>query len=262
MGSRHVTDVTYSGKMIFMLSYRIEGDGPPLLMIHGFGISFNIWCNLALLLREHFKLIMIELPGIGSSPAPEGDYLEFSVRAIEELRLALKINRWHVLSYSSGTRVGEVYIERHAEHVIKALYLCPAQTNLPRGIGLKFAKALDSRLPALGNWVLSGRRLDFLIRLLGFNLRPSEYAQSWMDEISACSVDTLKQTIRSLPLDGRRHFSTPPVPQLFIWGKYDYITALPRKPSAHHRLINATHSAPVTTANEVAALAIPFFSAT
>lgn len=184
------------------------------------------------------------------------------MREIEQLRLALKIDRWRVLSYSSGTRVGEAYVERCAEHVVSALYLCPAQTNSLKGIGLNLAKALDSRLPAVGNWVLSGRRLDFLIRLLGFNLQPSEHAQAWMDEISACSIESLKQTIRSLPLDGRRRFSTPPVPYLFIWGKYDHITSSPRQPSAHHRLINATHSAPVTAAEEVAELAIPFFSAT
>lgn len=243
-----------------MLSYRIEGDGLPVLMIHGFGISFNIWSNLAPLMREHFKLIVIELPGIGLSPVPEGDYLEFCVREIEILRRHLKINRWRIFSYSSGTRVAEAYIERYADHVVNVLFLCPVQTQFYKATALTMAKALDARFPHLGNWVLSGRRLDFLIRLLGFNLQKSEHARAWMEEISACSTEILKHTIRSMPNGGRRPFATPPVPYLFIWGKQDRITASPRKPSAHHRLINANHSAPVTAAEEVAELAIPFLS--
>jgi pimeloyl-ACP methyl ester carboxylesterase len=243
-----------------MLSYRILGDGPPILLIHGFGISFNIWQNLLPLLKENFSLIMIELPGIGNSPACEGDYLEYCVSEIERLRLELKIERWHVLSYSSGTRVGERYILDHAEHVINAVYLCPAQVNRFRALNLKIAKLMDARFPSFGNWVLSGRRLDFLIRLLGFNLQQSPHARAWVDEIGCCSAEILKQIIHSMPDDGGRPFIAPPVPYLFIWGTRDLITASPRIASARHRLIRATHSAPATEPEQVAELAIPFLS--
>ncbi|MBI5838616.1 MAG: alpha/beta hydrolase [Chloroflexi bacterium] len=244
-----------------MLNYRIEGDGPPLLLIHGFGISFNIWQNLLPLLKEDFSLIMIELPGIGKSPAPQGDYLECSANEIEQLRRALKIERWHVFSYSSGTRVGERYVQQYSDHVIKAVYLCPAQVQWHKAFGLKIAKSLDARYPQIGNWVLSEKRLDFLIRLLGFNLRPSPHTQAWMDEISSQPVDILKTTIITMPRDGRQLFAPPPVPHMFIWGRQDLITASPRKASARHRLINAMHSAPVLEAEQVAELAIPFLSA-
>ena len=245
-----------------MLSYRIEGDGPPLLMIHGFGISFNIWQNLAPLLKEYFSLIMIELPGIGNSPAVQGDYLELCASEIDKLRAKLKIQRWRVLSYSSGTRVGERYILQYPDRVINAVYLCPAQTRLYKALGLKIAKRIDTWFPAIGNWILSGKRLNFLIRLLGFNLQQSSHAQTWMDEISLCQVDILKQIIRTMPDDGSRPFAPPPIPYLFIWGTRDLITATPRKASARHRLIKATHSAPMTEPEQVAELVIPFLHST
>lgn len=244
-----------------MLNYRIEGDGPPLLLIHGFGISFNIWRNLVPVLRQRFRLILIELPGIGSSSAPQGDYLTFSVNEIEQLRVALKIDRWRIFSYSSGTRVAEAYLEQYADHVVKIVYLCPLQARLQGSIGLKFAKVFDARFPALGNWVLSGGRLQFLIRLLGFSWQRSDYVQEWVDEISSCPVRILKQTLRSLPMDGRKAFRAPSVPYLFIWGKNDLITASPRRASAYHHLIDASHAAPITAADEVANLVIPFLSA-
>ena len=126
---------------------------------------------------------MIELMGIGNSPPSQRDYLEYCAREIDCLRVELKIERWHVLSCSSGTRVGERYVLEYAEHVINAVYLCPAPTRPYKAFGLKIAKQLDAWYPAFGDWVLSGKRLDFLIRLLGFNLQPSLHAQAWMDEI-------------------------------------------------------------------------------
>jgi len=236
------------------------GDGPPLLLIHGFGISFNIWQNLIPHLRDDFSLVMIELPGIGTSPACTGDYLQDCTAEIERLRTDLRIERWHLLSYSSGTRVGERYVREHADRVISAVYLCPAQLSSFKAFNLKIAKLVDVRFPRFGDWVLSGRRLDFLIRLLGFNLRPSPHAIHWMDEISSRSAETLKQIIHSLPQNGGRRFLMPPVPHLFIWGTRDLITASPGKPSARHRLIDAAHSAPVTEPEQVAELVVPFLS--
>jgi pimeloyl-ACP methyl ester carboxylesterase len=244
-----------------MLSYRVEGDGLPLLLIHGFGVSFNIWQNLRPYLSPDFTLIMIELPGIGASPAPEGDYLDACADAMDELREALKIERWRVFSYSSGTRVGERYVQRYAARVVNAIYLCPAQTQFYKALGLKCAKALDARLPSFGDWALSGWRLNFLVRLLGFNLRASPHAQAWTNEIGSRSVHILKEAIRALPRDGLAPIAVPPnVPYLCLWGKRDWITATPRRASARHRLIDATHAAPILEAEQVAELVIPFLS--
>ena len=81
------------------LNYRVEGSGPPLLLVHGFGISFNIWRDLLPRLCPHFTLVMVELPGIGASPMirDDDDYLNASVRAVERLRLALGFDSWDVL---------------------------------------------------------------------------------------------------------------------------------------------------------------------
>ena len=81
------------------LNYEMIGDGPPLLLVHGFGISFDIWQNLIPLLRTHFTLVMVELPGIGKSPMTRGSYLSSSVGALERLRLKLGFEKWDVFGY-------------------------------------------------------------------------------------------------------------------------------------------------------------------
>src|SRR5437762_9418345 len=95
-----------------MLQYRLEGSGQPLLLIHGWGVTYTIWQDLAPLLTPHFELIMIELPGVGGSPQPDPGvpYYPACAEAIEELREALAIDQWTILAYSTGTRVAETYI--------------------------------------------------------------------------------------------------------------------------------------------------------
>jgi pimeloyl-ACP methyl ester carboxylesterase len=244
-----------------MLAYEVDGRGPSLLMIHGFGISFNIWSQLRPLLRDHFTLIMVELPGIGRSPvpAPGSTYLNSAAEGIEEVRLQLRIDSWRMLSYSSGTRVAERYLALHGDRVDRAAFICPAETGRLSAAALRTAIRLDSRYPQMGNWVLSGVRFRFLVELLGFNLIPNPLSPAWFEEITSQPIEILKETLRSMPGGGAAKFRLPPgISCLFIWGREDLITASPRRPSRIDQLIHARHSAPQTAAREVADLLLPF----
>lgn len=48
----------------------VLGQGPPLLLLHGFDSSFLEWRRLAPLLVEHFQLFIPDLFGFGFSPRP------------------------------------------------------------------------------------------------------------------------------------------------------------------------------------------------
>src|SRR5258707_12112335 len=111
-----------------MLSHRVTGSGQPLLLIHGWGVTFDLWENLAPRLVPHFQLIMIELPGLGNSPAADAarPYYAGCAAAIDALRQHLGIEQWAVPSYSSGTPAAEAYLQRHPGQVSRAAFLCPA----------------------------------------------------------------------------------------------------------------------------------------
>ena len=258
-----------------MLNHRLEGHGPPLLLLHGFGISFNIWSGLIPLLRDHLTLVTVELPGIGCSPLPPPTdtstalreaphwgsaslYPAVAVDALDSLRDFLAIPRWNVLGYSSGTRVAEAYLQSHAERVERAVFLCPALTLPVKAAGLRAGIQLDRRFPQLGNWILSGVRVRFLISLLGFNLHPNRFVGAWYTEITSQPIEVLKATLRSMPDGGARPFDLPDVPSLFVWGREDLITVTPRRPSSRDVIIHATHAAPQTQAREVAKVIVPF----
>lgn len=244
-----------------MLNYRIDGDGPPLLLLHGFGISFNIWNGLRPLLRDHFTLVEVELPGIGLSPLPRPDssYLAEAVDALDSLRDFLGIVRWNVLGYSSGSRVAEAYLQSHAARVERAVLLCPAHTAADKAFGLRVASAMDARFPKIGMWVLSGWRIRFLIHLLGFNMHRNSPVDAWYREITSQPVDILKATLRSMTGGGACPFDIPnQIPTLFLWGREDLITATPRRPSSRDVVIHANHSMPQTRAEEVVEILLSF----
>lgn len=241
------------------LNHRREGSGPPLLLVHGFGISFNIWERLRPLLGAHFQLVMVELPGIGDSPrpAPGSDYLEASVEGIEELRRALRIERWAVLGYSSGTRVAEAYVSAHAARVSAAIFLCPLLIGIYKAGCLGLALRLDGLAPAAGDWVLSGWRLRWLISWLAFNLRRDARRADWYAEIGAAPRPVLKDTLRAAAPMARGDLAVQ-APYARIWADRDLVPARPRRPGAHDYFVHGRHAAPVESAEEIAELIVSF----
>jgi pimeloyl-ACP methyl ester carboxylesterase len=249
-----------------MLNYRVDGqEGPALLLIHGFGITFAIWSALRPLLANRYRLVLIELPGIGLSPPPPPNvaYYRACADAIEELRMQLGIAEWGVVSYSSGARAAEAYITTYPQHVSRAAFVCAIYVPRLRWRSLRAITWLDRRAPAFGNWALSGKRLHALVRALGFSGRHHPLIENWSAEISAQSLDSLKRSIRELPDPGRGLFDLP-VPSLFVWGRYDVVPVRPlqlrrRRNGQLHYAVSADHSAPQTAAAELAPVLDRFF---
>ncbi len=66
------------------------GDGPPLVMIHGWGVSSQVWLSTAPLLAKHFRVITFDLRGHGRSGRVLADHqritwAEDTVRLMEIL---------------------------------------------------------------------------------------------------------------------------------------------------------------------------------
>lgn len=241
-----------------MLRYRLEGSGPPLLLIHGWGVTYTIWQNLAPLLRPYFQLIMIELPGVGGSPQVASDqpYYQACAEAIEEVRCALGLKQWYVLAYSSGTRAAEAYVQRYPQSILRVIFLCPIYLLEIWALLLRLLHAPHPL--TLRRWVLSDWRLHSLVRTFGFNGQHHDYTYVWVNEIKLQSSDTLIRSLREMPGSGRAPFELPAVPTLFIWGGQDALTAPPRLPGPDDVVIPANHSAPMLAASYVAEVVLPF----
>ena len=55
------------------ISYRIAGDGPPLLLLHGFPQTNMMWHKIAPALAERYTVVAADLRGYGDSGHPASD---------------------------------------------------------------------------------------------------------------------------------------------------------------------------------------------
>ena len=99
-------------------AFSVEGDGPPLFMIHGIGASRHSWDGVVKHLRNRFRCISYDLRGHGKSPmTPVPFTLEDLVDDLEALRAELGIARAHFIGHSLGGMIGPAYARRYPEHV-------------------------------------------------------------------------------------------------------------------------------------------------
>lgn len=50
------------------------GQGPDLVLVHGWGLHGGVWDSAAAVLAERFRVTRVDLPGHGRSPLPAGTY--------------------------------------------------------------------------------------------------------------------------------------------------------------------------------------------
>jgi len=246
-----------------LLPYRLEGNGYPLLLLHGLGVTHATWQNLIPLLAPHFQLIMVELPGTGTLRDAEftKPYYPTCAEALEELRIALGIEQWTILAYSTGTRVCETYLQIYPGRVARAVFLCPFYIRKPPYTLMRSFLGINEKRVHIVNWLLADWRLYGWLWLSAFNLQRNEYISDWMSEIKLLPVENLKRVITDLPNLGRAPFilpRTPPVPILYIWASHDAISERPSHLRPNDVIIQGCHSAPLLNSHRIVEVALPF----
>jgi haloacetate dehalogenase len=77
---------------------RTGGEGPPLLLLHGYPQTNVMWHRVAPALARHFSLIMPDLPGYGWSAAPASDaaHAPYTKRAMANAMIEVMESLGHV----------------------------------------------------------------------------------------------------------------------------------------------------------------------
>lgn len=99
--------------------YTVEGNGPPLFLIHGIGAARDAWRFIAPILREHFTLVTYDLRGHGASPMPNGEFgLDELVADLERVRERTGFEQAHFSGHSLGGMIGPAYARRYPDRVL------------------------------------------------------------------------------------------------------------------------------------------------
>jgi len=98
--------------------YRVAGDGPPVVLVHGMLNASRHWAAVAERLAERHLVIAPDLIGHGDSATPRGDYsLGAHAAVIRDLLAALGIERATMVGHSLGGGIAMVFFWQFPERV-------------------------------------------------------------------------------------------------------------------------------------------------
>ena len=116
------------------------GDAAPgLVLLHGWGLHSVVWDPIVPALLEHYQVTVIDLPGMGRSPLPRGDYdLDYVLRHVLAVAPASAV--W--VGWSLGGEIVTAIAARHA-HRVKALLLVATNPSFVQREGWPCAMASE-----------------------------------------------------------------------------------------------------------------------
>jgi pimeloyl-ACP methyl ester carboxylesterase len=146
--------------------YLDGGDGTPVVLLHGFGLTKDLWDVVAAQLTPQYRVIVPDLPGFGESPVREGEKYdaESQARRVRALLDALGVRDHHIGGNSMGGVISVVYAALYP-HAVRSLLIGAAP-----GVRSPEKSELTRRLEAGGNPFLVGSEadLDQLLELAFF----------------------------------------------------------------------------------------------
>ncbi|MFI7669527.1 alpha/beta fold hydrolase [Nocardia sp. NPDC049526] len=108
---------------------RVGGEGPPVLLLHGYPQTHVIWREVAAALAESHTVVVSDLRGYGDSgkPASDNDHSSYSKRVMAAdqvgLMTALGHHRFAIVGHDRGARVAHRLCLDHPERVERAAVL-------------------------------------------------------------------------------------------------------------------------------------------
>ncbi|MAD18431.1 MAG: alpha/beta hydrolase [Alteromonadaceae bacterium] len=130
------------------INYRIGGDGPPLLLLHGHPQTHVIWHKVADKLAANFTVVAADLRGYGDSdkPALSEQAQAYSKREMAkdqvELMEQLGFNHFSLIAHDRGARVAHRMQLDHPQSIKRMVLLDIAPTlSMYRQTNEEFARA-------------------------------------------------------------------------------------------------------------------------
>jgi 3-oxoadipate enol-lactonase len=112
------------------LSYESQGEGPPIVFVHGLGGTANVWHAQRVTLSKYFRVIALDLSGSGRSDRSRRSYsIEGWVEEIAGLLDHLGIDQAVMVGHSMATVIVQKFAARHPQRT-RALVLAGALVEL------------------------------------------------------------------------------------------------------------------------------------
>src|SRR3954452_12547541 len=215
--------------------YRMAGNGPPVVLIHGMVNSSRHWEDVALRLAEDHTVIAPDLIGHGDSATPRGDYsLGAHAASIRDLLAVIGVDSAPIVGHSLGGGVAMQFFYQFPQRTERLVLVSSG------GLGQEVSPLLrTAALPGASAalWMVAHPRLVAWLEHAGEGLRQRGSGKGVYLQAVARALRPLEragareafvQTLRSV-IDVRgqrvsardRLYLLRDVPTLVVWGERD-----------------------------------------
>ena len=216
-----IKQIHYNNAAVF---YRVTGEGKPVILLHGFGEDGDVWEFQMEELKDHYRLIIPDLPGSGLSPLPNeaAPGLEYYAEIIHSIIITEKAEGCILLGHSMGGYISLALVEKYP--------------LLLRGFGLLHSSAFadtdekkENRLKSIdfirknGSYLFLKTSIPGLFSPERSPSLPTEYPDLLIKKGNNFSSLALEQYYRAmLNRPDRTHIlKQTSLPVLFILGPFD-----------------------------------------
>jgi pimeloyl-ACP methyl ester carboxylesterase len=230
--------------------YRVAGDGPPVVLIHGMLNSSSHWQSVAMELARDHTVIAPDLIGHGDSAAPRGDYsLGAHAASLRDLLAAIGVDRASIVGHSLGGGVAMQFFYQFPQRVERLVLI--SSGGLGREVSPMLRTAALPGVSALLSLTIQPRVLEALAgggrRLRERAIAGGVYLQAIARALRPLENADARQafltTLRSvIDVHGQRVSATDrlylleSMPTMIVWGERDNTIPLEHGRRAHEAI--------------------------
>jgi len=206
------------------IHYEIQGEGFPLIFLHGFNESSAIWQKILPELLAKYQCITIDLPGFGQSALPDFLSTKYMADAVRRVIDDLKLEKPTIIGHSMG---GYVILE-----------LIQNYPNLASAAGLFHSTAYSDSEEKKSNRTKTYEFLErnpvdlFFKTFIQGLFAPFNFKPSMTNQVETMVYQTEKKSVMAAILamkereDKTSVLKNSNIPWLFIAGKHDSLISL------------------------------------
>lgn len=196
-----------------------RGTGAPVLLLHGWGLSGDLWKRALDGLADSFDLIAPDFPGFGATEPPPipwsvSDYMDWTLALMDELG----IQRASVIGHSFGGRVAIKLAALYPERVEKLVLTDAAGIRPKRTLAYYYRVRLFKATRWLSRQSLAPARLRAWAA--------ARIASQGSADYKSASGTVRGSFVRVVNEDLRKYLPRIHAPTLLIWGERDQDTPL------------------------------------
>jgi len=201
----------------------IHGEGPDLVLLHGWGLHGEIFAGILPVLSEHYRVHVVDIPGFGRSPIANADY---TLALLIEQITAVVPRKAHWLGWSMGGMIAMATAIHRPDCIDKLVTVAasPKFTSADDWVYATKAEVLDGFLEYLQE-DFRGTLIRFLaIQTLGSETQKEDLQM--LKEVVFSQGEPAKKALESgLELlkntDLRKQLKSIKQPWLRIYGRLD-----------------------------------------